>query len=191
MLAGTIYRAKLKSNTYMKNKPLLLLPFLCLSFSGYSQVEVTVMGVTIGYATTKTLVGDILLGGDVNRFHLGFSLQQGDQVGRQIDERKSNYGLTTDGSGDYFTSVDLGYSRVIKEKFTVHPEVSIGTRKYYTNYVDNRFSGDGYHMIDKKESLLGIGINAGYIVHNNFEFFGGVNSIRGGTFGLRILLHFI
>lgn len=158
---------------------------------GFSQGQVTIMGVTIGYATSKALMGDILLGGDFNRFHLGFSLQQGDQVGTQVNERKSNHGLTTSGSGDYFTSVELGYSRVIKEKFTIHPEISIGSRKYYTNYVDSRFNGDGYHMIDKRESLFGAGLNAGYIFHDNFEVFGGVNTIRGGTFGLRVLLHFL
>lgn len=165
---------------------------VAIAFAMHSaHAQVSVFGVSVGYATTKTLVGDILVGGDLNRFHLGFSLQKGGQIGSQVDERKSNYGLTTNGSGDYFTSVDLGYSRVIKEKFTIHPELSIGTRKYYTNYVDNRFTGDGYHMIDKRESIVGVGVNAGYIVHNNFEFFGGINSIRGGTFGLRVLLNFL
>lgn len=146
------------------------------------------IGVSVAGATSKSMMIDLFGFNSQNRYHLGFSFQFGGQKGKSVDDKAVNYGDTEDGKGDYFFTVDLGYSLVIKDKFTVQPEVSIGQRKHYTNFVDRRFSSDRYHLITKKESIVGAGVNLGYIFHENFEGFGGFNSIRGATLGIRLII---
>lgn len=71
----------------------------------------------------------------------------------------------------------------------INLEVSVATRKYYTNYVDGRFTDGGYHIIDKDETELGLGGIVGYY-YNNFDFFVGYNSVRKVGFGLRYTFNY-
>jgi hypothetical protein len=166
-----------------------LTAFVLVTLTQICSAQISQFGVSVAGASSGTMMIDVLAGGDVNRFHLGASIQFGGQKGQQVDERGQTYGLTQDGSGEYFITVDLGYSRVIKEKFTINPELSIGNNRHYTNYIDRRFNSDHYHLVTKKEAVFGVGVNAGYIISPNFEVFGGFNSNRGVAIGARLILH--
>lgn len=175
----------------MKNLILfgLSLILLFVSYSrGQSQSKI---GIGVFYGTTNALGMDVIL---TNRaesgiFKLGAAMEMGTgKRGEAVDEILSNYGRTKDGTGDYFFTVDLGYGRIFKEKFTLEGELSIGQKSYYTNYIDNRFNGGGYHFVDKVETIVGGGILAGYLLGDNFGVNAGYNSIKGVIFGMRLYL---
>lgn len=108
-----------------------------------------------------------------------------------VDERKSKYGLTKIEDDEYVWLIDLGYSRIIKEKLTIHPELSFGKRIEFTNYKDNRFIDNGYSLITNKESIVGIGINFGYLITKNFEPFLGYNSLKNVNIGFRYTFFYL
>lgn len=158
-------------------------PFLSMAqtFSGF--------GVSFSGATANSFNGDVfMVNNGVNRFHLGFGFQRGGQKGKVVDDQAQNYGQTEDGRGVYFFIVDLGFSRVINERVTINPEITIGQDKHYTNYIDRRFSSDRYHLITNKEGIFGAGLKAGYIIKEHFEAFTGFNTIKKIEIGLRIIL---
>ena len=146
-------------------------------------------GVSLGYSSSEAVFGDIFYTQDVNSFHIGYTYKSSNAKGKEISEQKSNYGKTIDGTGSYYTSVDLGYGYLLLEKLRVNVELSFSTKKYYTNYVDGRFSGGGYHMITKDETEMGVGGLLGYNI-NNFDLFVGLNTIRKMTFGLRYVFKY-
>lgn len=161
----------------------LIFLFLLVTF----QINGQTFGIGIAYATSNSLNGEFQYISNLNTFKLGFSYQMADTRGEPVDEQLPNYGRTTDGSGEYFTLVDLGYGRILQDKFTIDAELSIGTNNYYTNYLDGRFNDGGYHLITEKETALGIGFNAGYIFSENWNTIVGYNSLRKLQFGIRIL----
>jgi len=93
-------------------------------------------------------------------------------------------GDTAIGDGDYFYSFDIGYTRVISEKFSIGAEVSFGTKKYYQNLRDDSAPSGAYHRIIDTKSVIGGGGLLFYNVNEAFSIFGGYNSLREGTFGL-------
>jgi hypothetical protein len=94
------------------------------------------------------------------------------------------------GDGKTFYTVDIGYTRVLSEKFSVEAELSIGRKKYYQNINDDNSSSGGYHVFGFKDpkSIVGGGALLYYNVNEIFGFFAGYNSVRGGTFGVELRL---
>lgn len=111
-----------------------------------------------------------------------------DMRGKEVENQLANYGQTTDGSGESFFSIDLGYGRVIKQKWIVDGELSIGSNSHYTNFIDRRFSDDGYHIITARESVVGVGVNGSYMINENFVIFTGFNTLKKLQVGLRMIL---
>jgi len=145
-------------------------------------------GISIGYGTSKAIYFDVLFGSMPGRFHIGGTYQFSDTRGKLVEEQLANYGRTVDGTGSYYYALDFGYGYQFKGLFLLGGELSIGSRSEFTNYLDGRFSGGGYHMVDESNIIAGIGANLGAQLSSFFELFGGYNTLRKVTFGIRILL---
>lgn len=145
------------------------------------------LGMSIGISTESVVFGDIFYKKAHHYFHAGLSYQMSDAKGEEKSERKSNYGLSTAGSGDKFYTVDLGYGYQIIDTLEVFLEISIGQKKYYTNYTDNRFKDGGYHMINKSEIITGLGVGGSYSINKQFKIFASFNSVRKLGIGIRYI----
>jgi hypothetical protein len=120
---------------------------------------------------------------DKNAFSLGGSYQTNNALGKKVDEHPQNFII---GNGDFFYTLDAGYTRILSEKFSVEGELSFGKRKYYTNYNDDNAAQGAYHKIDKVKSIFGGGAMLFYNISETFVLFAGYNSIREGSFGLEV-----
>ncbi|MCF8243023.1 MAG: hypothetical protein K9J16_16725 [Melioribacteraceae bacterium] len=159
--------------------------FFILSINTFSQN----WGMSLGASIESTVFGDFFYNKGDHYFHFGGTYQITDAKGEEKSERKSNYGLTTDGSGDKFYTIDIGYGYEIIDTLVVFIELSIGQKKYYTNYIDNRFDEGGYHLIDKEETITGIGIGGSYKINKQFMLFLSFNSVRKLGLGLRYVFN--
>jgi len=164
----------------------LVLSFIsiCLFSTLYGQG----IGATLSYSTRGVFSVDLLYISDKNRFHLGYSAESSGNNYEIKPERKPNYGKTLIERGDYLRLLDLGYSRVIAGKITIHPELSIGSRVFYSSYQDKRFSEGGYSLVDRKETRAGIGVNIGYKVTDYIEPVIGFHTLKDMNIGIRFLL---
>ena len=145
-------------------------------------------GIGIAYATSNAFNAEFEYLNNSNTYKFGFSFQNADTRGKLIDEQLPNHGKAVDGTGEYFSSLDLGYGKILNDVITIDGEISIGSMNSYTNYIDNRFKGGGYHLITNKKTVAGVGINAGYIINKNWNVIVGYNTLRKLQLGLRILL---
>ena len=164
----------------MKNLTSFLVFLFFISSAAYSQI-----GFSFSYSTGKTLALDIFTVKANSRFHFGYGHQFNGQKNKVVKEREANYGLTRIEDGSFFWIIDLGYSRVIKEKLTIHPEISIGSKKEFTSYEDNRFTDNGYSLINSSEVIVGVGLNIGYFISEYIEPFVGYHTLKKVNFGLR------
>jgi len=80
---------------------------------------------------------------------------------------------------------DLAYGYKIDPKVRLTAEISFYREYHYTNYKDARFKEGGYHMIDKRESDVGIGTTASYFLDDKNEIYIGYNSIKKFNGGMR------
>ncbi|RJP61088.1 MAG: hypothetical protein C4539_20405 [Ignavibacteriales bacterium] len=144
------------------------------------------LGISFGFSTSNSIFGDVFYLKDKSSFHFGYSSEINNATGKEVSEQKSNYGRTTNGRGNYFSSFDFGYGYNIYSNIRMNVEISFASRKYYTNYIDGRFTGGGYHMITEEKYELGIGGFVGYNI-NNFDLFIGYNSVRKVGLGLRYI----
>jgi hypothetical protein len=159
---------------------LLLALFSFLSTTNnYSQV-----GCSVSFSTRKAVSTNLFYTNKGDGIYLGVSYQFNGQKNTVVRERKKTYGLTPTGDGDFFWLIDFGFSRAFA-KVIVQPEISIGSKNYFTNYKDNRFKDNGYTLINKSETIAGIGINVGYLIKNSIEPYIGYHSLRKLTFGIR------
>lgn len=142
-------------------------------------------GVSFSFATAKVLAMDMFYTKNANRFHFGYGYQFNGQKKTVVKERKDNYGLTKIEDGDFFWLIDLGYSRIIAKKLTIHPELSFGSKRFFTSYKDDRFSDNGYSLINRSEAKAGIGLNAGYFIIEKVEPFIGYHTLKKLNFGIR------
>ena len=142
------------------------------------------LGFRLGYSTGNSLIFDGHYKVDKSSYHLGINRQFGGQKGKAVTDRLSNYGTTPDGNGEYTLMFDLGYGYWLNEHIVLGGEVSLGSRSYFTNYIDNRFSGDRFHYIDKSESVFGAGLKGTYLINKGFGIFIGYNSVYKANFGL-------
>jgi hypothetical protein len=147
------------------------------------------IGFGVGYATSNAIGFDLLYLKDYRHlFKIGGAFQMSDMRGKEVEDQLANYGRTTDGSGESFYCIDLGYGWVIKQKWIVDGELSIGSNSHYTNYIDRRFNDYGYHIITEKENVVGVGVNGNYMIDENFVVFTGFNTLKKLQFGLRMIL---
>jgi hypothetical protein len=144
-------------------------------------------GVGFAYATSNAINIEVLYAKENNSFKLGASYKLANTRGKLVNEQLSNYGRTVDGTGKYFVTIDLGYGKTIKNKIQIDGELSLGSSNHFTNYIDNRFTGGGYHMLTKTEFVAGVGLNAGYLFNENWCVYTGFNTIRKLQFGVRWL----
>ncbi|MHA7110579.1 hypothetical protein ACRTDU_10665 [Sunxiuqinia elliptica] len=144
------------------------------------------IGSSISFATDKVLGLNIFYTKNNNSFYLGYSYQFNGQKNTVVNERKKTYGTTPIENGDFYSLVDLGYSRLFFNQLTVQPEVSFGSKKYFTSYSDKRFKDDGYSLVNSSETLTGIGVNLGYKINDLIEPFCGFHTIKKLNFGVRI-----
>ncbi len=147
-------------------------------------------GFNIGYSTGNVLTIDgIYEDKKDNRFHLGYSQEQDGQFPETRSVGTSNFGQSALGGSDYYSVVNIGYSREVVKKLTVGAEFSVGNLVNYTNYSDRRFTEGGYKNINSKESATGFGGNLGYKFHDLAELTVGYNTIKGVTFGWILMFH--
>lgn len=160
--------------------------FLILfGLTAYGQV-----GFSVAYGTSNTFGFDgYIIDGSDNRFHFGFASQSNGQKAKVVKERLANYGTTRIEDGEFFWLLDFGYSKIIKEKFTIHSELSIGQRNDFTTYEDNRFTDGGYSLVNYSKTAGGIGVYAGYLFNYNFETFVGYHTTKKLTFGVRFQIY--
>src|SRR5689334_21728342 len=107
-------------------KLLLLLIIIFSAIFSFGQAPQKGFGFDLGYSTSRTAMADVKYFIDKNAFSLGYSYEFNDALGKK--QKGIIPGTTAIGDGDYFSSVDIGYTRVINEKFSVSGEVSIGQR---------------------------------------------------------------
>jgi len=144
-------------------------------------------GLDLGMSTSKAPMVAVKYYFDKNAVSLGASYQVfNDALGPRHDELLA--GSKGIDEGDYFYSIDVGYTRVISEKFSVAGELSFGKRRYYWDFSNEDFSAGGYHWVHKEKSEFGGGAMLFYNLSETFGFFAGYNSIREGTLGLEIRL---
>ena len=161
-------------------KHLLALTIVFFATCTFAQ---TGFGFDVGYATSKSAMIDFKYFLNENAFSLGFTYQSSNALGKKAKERGPNFII---GNGDFYYSVDVGYTRILSEKFSVEGEISIGQRSFYTNFNDNANGDGGYHVIDRKKSLVGVGGILSYSLSDIFGFFAGYNSLREAAAGLQV-----
>lgn len=167
----------------MKYLIVFFLAFLSVT-TAYSQV-----GFSIAYGTSSNLAFDGFYIDGFNRFHIGYAEQRNGQRATVVKERSSNYGTTRIEDGEYYWLLDFGYSRMIKDKFVIHSELSLGQRHDFTSYSDNRFRDNGYSLINYSKTAAGIGVNGGYLFNDNFEAFIGYHTMKKITLGIRFQIY--
>ncbi|HYX05909.1 MAG TPA: hypothetical protein VE912_04170 [Bacteroidales bacterium] len=157
---------------------------LILTLSGTSAFSQN-LGLGVGFSSEKAALLEFSFKNKLQIYSLGFSYQFTDTRGKLVSEQKSNYGRTKDGTGTFFWTIDAGAGYYLTQKFSLKAEISVGATNDYTNYIDHRFNGDGYHIIDKSKIIAGIGGLAGYDLSQSVTAFAGYNSIRNITFGIQ------
>lgn len=159
--------------------------FIFFSCTCYAQSSDKSIGLSLGLATIGIVDGDLFYKVRNSRFHIGYAYQFNKSKGELVSQSKANYGNVPDGTGDYLNSIDFGYSHIVNKKITIKAEINAAFQNYYTNYIDNRFKGGGYHVIDSTVTTLGYGAALGYLVSEKLELYLGYNSVKQLTFGLR------
>lgn len=141
-------------------------------------------GFDVGFSTSKAPMMDVKYFVNKNAGSIGFSYQVfNDALGKK--EPGVIPGTNAIGDGDYFYSVDIGYTRVLNEKFCISGEISIGQKIFYQNLSDITFAQGGYHRTVSKKSEVGGGASLTYDINDNVGIFAGYNSIRQGSLGIQ------
>lgn len=184
------YKIFLRDKQILSMKNIQFTFFILLTLTSYTTtLAQNGLGGSFAVSSEKVFSIDLFYGYENNRFHLGYAEQPRGTKNTVVTERPANYGLTKIEDGQYISLFDLGYSRVIVQKITVHGEMSIGRTNYFTSYVDNRFSDGGYSLIKRTEGLAGIGTNIGFLIKENIEPFIGYHTLKGYNFGIRFIYY--
>ena len=154
----------------------LIITCAIIFYSLFSQAQ---KGLTasLGYAIKGAFIMDFGYTAGKNLFFINCDLYKSGYIGPRIDDQSPNYGLSKSGEGDYTQSYGLGYGRSIKEKILLSGQISFGSKGHYINYIDNRFSEDGYHMVTSSKSIFGAGITGTYLFNQWFGVSAGYNTI--------------
>ena len=144
-------------------------------------------GFDVGISTSKATMIAVKYFFDKNAVSAGASYQVfNDALGSRHDQYIQ--GSTGIDDGDYFYSIDIGYTRVLNDRFSIAGEVSFGKRMYFWNFSKDDLTAGGYHWIHDTKSEFGGGAMLFYNFNETFGLFAGYNSIRKGTFGVEIRL---
>src|SRR5215467_9183546 len=129
-------------------------------------------GFGVGFSTSKAPFVNAKYFFDKNAVSIGASYQAfNDALGKKHDVMPSDTFVI--GDGDYFYSIDLGYTRMINEKFSISGEVSFGKKMFYQNIGNSSYSDGGYYINDKKKSEIGGGVFATYYFSETLGVFAG------------------
>ncbi|WP_027138028.1 hypothetical protein [Gaetbulibacter saemankumensis] len=168
-------------------KKTIIFSFVLLVFSYCrSQDNYAGRGLSFSYSTDNAWGVDMFGRAGNNRFHLGYGHQFNNQEIKVVKKHKEIDGLTETGNGKYFWVIDLGYSRIFKNKITMHPEFSIGARNEFTNIKDDRGYVDDYSLVTNSNLITGIGLKVGYLMNNGLEPFIGIHTLKKIDFGTRL-----
>jgi hypothetical protein len=161
-------------------KSFTLLPLIFLTALSYGQRG---FGFDAGFSTSKAPMVALKYFIDKNAASIGASYQVfNDALGKKEDEILQNDFAI--GNGDFFYSIDVGYTRLLSEKFSVSGEVSFVKRKYYRNLSNNSFPVGGYHIIYDTKSEVDFGGFVTYYFNDLVGIFVGYNSIRHASIGV-------
>jgi len=164
---------------------IVLVPIMFVFFNSFGQK----IGIGLAGASSGSMNMELsYMDRSNNFFKLGITYQFADTRGKLVYEQLPNYGKTQDGVGEYFLTVDFGYGKVFKEKYLLNLELSAGSENSYENYIDNRFNGGGYHLITSKQTIVGAGVDAGYLINEQLTAFAGFNTIRKAQVGIKVFL---
>lgn len=136
---------------------------------------------SLGYGSKNAIQAAFTTTTNNTVYHIGISSQISDATGKEVENRKTNYGLTKTGTGSQYTTVDFGMGYTVDSDMRVILTAAIGKKDNYTNYSDKRFSEGGYHMVDSTKNIFGAGIILQYDLSKSFGLGVGINSIHGGS----------
>jgi len=161
----------------------LLIPIASVFFVTFSFAQ-RGFGFGAGFSTSKAPLLNAKYFFGQNAVSLGGSYQvYNNALGKKLDLTP---GDTVIGNGDYFYSIDLGYTRMINENFSIAGEISFGKKNFYQNITKSSFSDGGYHIIYDTKSEIGVGVFATYYFSETFGVFAGYNTIRQASIGLDV-----
>jgi hypothetical protein len=162
--------------------PILLILFILNPLQAFAQHLALGAGITT--SSSYCIEGSYITDNSVS-FHLGYSTTWSDAKGKKVNAQLWNYGRTVDGQGEFFSSFDLGMGYIIKKSIWLSGEISIGNKSHYIQYLDHRFTGDHYYMIDNDESLFGYGGTMGFFLRDNVVILFRVNTLHKIGIGVR------
>jgi hypothetical protein len=157
--------------------------FLFTSFVSFARAQ-NGFGFDLGMGTSKAPMLAVKYYIDKNAPSVGFSYTLfNDMLGKKQELVPGDVPI---GSGWVFYTVDIGYTRVLSERFSIQGEFSIGEKKKYQNIRDDNAPSGGYHRYIDQKSVAGGGGLLMFNINHTFGVFAGYNSIREGTFGVEI-----
>src|SRR5213076_2123158 len=107
---------------YLALTVLIFMTMVCYGQRGF--------GFDLGFSSSKAPMLDVKYFLDKNAASIGVTYQFfNDALGSKEDAIIP--GTTAIGDGDYFYSIDIGYTRILSEHFSGSAEVSFATRRYY------------------------------------------------------------
>jgi hypothetical protein len=181
---GWIHNATFRGYTGADAAPALPDDYQTAGARGGKYVSGNGFGLGADVYFSKSFALDLHYKRNQNLFHLGFYRQYNGQKGATKTERLSNYGLTTAGSGSFYAGVNLGYTRLFRDKFGIGATVSLGSVNYFQNFVDRRFTSGYYNLVYRKESAVGFGGNLRYFFTETTSGVVGYNTRLGGQVGI-------
>lgn len=156
--------------------------FLLFFASSATIAQKVSYGIIVGGASTKSAMFDLFFKEGRSRYHLGLTSQFNGQKLIAKNNQEDNLNKVFKTGGAYFTTVDIKYSYVVKEKVSLLAEVSLGSKKNYLNYVDNEAVIKNFHSVSKTKPMAGWGLGLSVFVIPKLEIGVGYNTIRGTTF---------
>ena len=135
---------------------------------------------------TILLVLMLLVATDIIMLSWGLNIQLNGQKIETKKKRNENDGKIETRKGDFIWSTDLGYGRIFRDRWTLQGQLSLGGKKYYTNFEDEGDSNKGYSLITSSKFVVGAGLQLGYRFNIGLEPFLGVHSLRQVDIGIRI-----
>jgi hypothetical protein len=142
-------------------------------------------GVGVGMSTSKAPMIAVKYFVNKNAGSIGFSYKLFNNAqGKNHDITPNSHAIT---DGWLFYTVDVGYTRILNENFSISGEVSIGKKRRYQNLTDEN-TNEQYHRFLKPydKNIVGGGLLLIYNLTDNFGLFAGYNSIREGTLGVQL-----
>lgn len=143
-------------------------------------------GFSLYGSTNDFLVIDLFSYGNNNRISFGYSHQFNGQKIKVKKKQNESDGKTEIDKGDYIWLIDLGYGRIFYERLTIGSQISIGGKKYFTTFEDEKYSDDGYSLITNSKAVMGMGLQIGFLMRSGLEPFVGMHTLRKMDLGLRL-----